>query len=458
MLTCLLAALPALAQAAAPVDCNNQTRHKTTCAGNTSTGTANCASFSFTLTVAGQSFTFSSPSSCDTGRREQDKDCYDCGPPSNGNHCKARGFKANVKIYSIGGGSPCPTIPDPLPTTLADASAAVQCKPLPKISDEDNWCASIRTRDTGEETPLTAGDDTLVLGDGRGARSRWLGRAFDLDWEHPVPGTELEEWLRALPREPVEALPAALQGALGEAAELEGAEVAGVLDVTYFRGGDPWITNRFDFSAFVGENGIHVREREFVPDEEGEFAARVESVIHDGRTLLVEGSGATGHAYLPGYYDLPAVLRARLGPYGLLESWLENPFGVHRLVGTSYAAFSDARGQPTVVETYPGIQGPGADGSAVYQLGGQVAMPRFESVEYRAGDGGTRLRRLFSAYSEVAEGVFRPGRIVETRYDSDGRLELTRSLHLRFTRAMSLAQARDRGWLAPSAKEWLVYQ
>lgn len=132
MLTCLLAALPALGQVTAPVDCNNQTRHKTTCAGNTSTGMANCASFSFTITVAGQSFTFSSPSSCDTGRREQDKDCYDCGPSSSGNHCKARGFKANVKVYSIGGGSPCPTIPDPLPTTLADASAAVQCKPLPK--------------------------------------------------------------------------------------------------------------------------------------------------------------------------------------------------------------------------------------------------------------------------------------------------------------------------------------
>lgn len=450
--------LPLLPQQGSQSDCNNQTRHKTTCAGNTSTGTANCASFSFTITIAGHTFTFTSPTSCDTGRREQDKDCYDCGPQSDGNHCKARGFKANVKIYSIGGGNPCPTIPDPLPTTLEAASAAVQCKPLPKISDEDNWCASVRSCKESSHD-VAAAEDTLILGGGRGARDYWSGPTFDLQWERTAPRGELEEQLLSLPRESVGALPEALRAAFGETATQVGAEVAGTLDVVYFEAGEPWITNRFEFSAYVARHGIHVRERGFVRDEDGEYAPRVESLIHDGRTLLVECAGDTlGHAYLPGYYDLPGVLRARLGPYGLLESWLANPSGLQRLPGTTYESIGGPEATTIVIERYPGIQGPGADGCAVYRLGGSAAVPRFQSVEHRSASGTVRLRRTFAGYSEIDDGVVRPHRVVETIYDAEGRIELSRTLWLLSAQALGIEQARQRGWLTPTAEVWFVYQ
>jgi hypothetical protein len=459
MLTrCALVALSILPQQGSQVECNNQARHKSTCAGNTSTGTANCASFSFTISIAGQSFTFSSPSACDTGRREQDKDCYECGPPSDGNHCKARGFLANVKIYSIGGGNPCPTFPDPLPTTLEAAGAAVQCMPLPLISDEDNWCATVRTCVCIDPPRIVADEGTLVLGKGRGARDYWRGTAFDLDWEGPPARTELEERLLALPRTPIEDLPGELQGALIEAAPLEGAEVSGTLDLVYFRNGEPWINNRFEFSAFICGNGIHVREREFVPDEDGVFRPRVESVLHDGRTLLVDSADSPGHAYLPGYYDLPGVLRARLAPYGCLRNWFLDPFGVQRLPGTTYESVGGPSGESSVVEQYPGIQGPGADGSTVYELGGRRTFPRFKICERRNASGATTLRRTFADYSEVMDGLVRPRRMTETIYDSEGKIELSRTLTLRHAGALSVSRARQRGWLTPQAADWYVYQ
>jgi hypothetical protein len=239
---------------------------------------------------------------------------------------------------------------------------------------------------------------------------------------------------------------------------LEGAEVSGTLDLVYFRNGEPWINNRFEFSAFISENGIHVREREFVPDEDGEFAPRVENVLHDGRTLLVESAGSPGHAYLPGYYDLPGVLRARLGPYGLLQTWFTDPFGLQRLVGTTYESVGGASGESFVVERYPGIQGPGADGSTVYGLGGREAYPRFESCERRNAHGATTLRRTYSDYSEVGDGAVRPRRIIETIYDSVGKIELSRTLLLRSANAVSLPRARQQGWLTPQADDWYVYQ
>lgn len=460
MLHCLLAAALVSQKPTQPSGlCNDQTRHITTMAGNTSTGTTNCASFSFTLSVAGQSFTFSSPASCDTGRRQQDKDCYDCGPASEGNHCDGKGFLANVKIFSIGGANPCPTLPEPLPTSLADASAAVQCAPLPELSSEDNWCASVKSC---EGQQLTAHDQTeppLIIGDGQGTRSSRAKRTFELDWKSSVPRSDFEAWVRALPRDPLTALPSALQGALAETADLEGAEVVGVLDIVYFENGVPWIINRFDFTALVRKGGLHVRQREFVPDEDGEVSAREESLIYDGRTLLVESSGGwVGQAYLPGYFDLPAVLRARIAPYALLSTWLNDPFGVQRLVGTKYESLADAKGEPIVIESYPEMRGPGTDGSTVYRFGGRSAFPRVASIEYRAGDGTTRILREFSAWSEVSEESFRPSRVVETRLGEKGELQRMTTLQLRSAREWSLAQARDRGWLVPRCEEWFVYQ
>lgn len=456
----LVAAVPWLMlQTSGPAPCNDQTCRRISDAGLFSTGTANCPTFSFTIEIGGQSLTFSMPASCDTGRREQDKDCFECGNQSRGNQCKPHGFPAKVTIYSIGGGSPCPSIPDPLPTTLAEASLAVSCKPLPELHSEINWCAKDSTCEGSErEADPSEGDfppTVLVVGDGRGTRT-WMGEnAVDLRWERGL----RQSPIAAVPRESVDSLPGLLSEALSRVGGLEGIELAATLDVSYFSQGQPGIVNRFDFVAFVGRDGrLQVNRSEWLPDEEGRHLPAGERILHDGTTLLIEYEGSSvGHAYLPGYYDLPGVLRAKLAPFALLERWLEEPFGALRLPGTAYETLLTEDGYQ-VRETYPGIHGLGSDGSTLYSFSRNDPVPRARDVEHRNGAGALRMRRTLDTYGEVAPDLERPFRVCETYYDEQGRIELSRLLNVRVAHSLTLDEARRRGWMVPQAREWLVYR
>lgn len=252
-------------------------------------------------------------------------------------------------------------------------------------------------------------------------------------------------------------LPVGLSEALEQAGSIAGVEVQGTLDIAFFRDGDLRVVNRHEFSAFVEAGRLHVRATGLATDEVGGRLPIVERVLLDGDTLLLEQEGfPVGQAYLPGYFDLPGVLRSKVGPYRLLQCWQKGLFGVVGVAGSEYqVARQGSREQ--IVESYPGVVGPGADGSATFVIGGSPVR-HIQSVEHRYGNGGLRLRRTFEAYEEIAPSVVRPRVVRETLFDLEGRPEISRVLSIHSARQRSPLEAREDGWLTTRCADWWIYQ
>ncbi|MHC5059092.1 MAG: hypothetical protein ACYTKD_30930, partial [Planctomycetota bacterium] len=357
------------AQSGGSTTCNDQARTITTQAGNTSTGTQQCVSFSFTITVGVASVDFSFPDSCDTGRREQTKDCYDCGPTSTGNHCTARGFETTTKIYSIGNGNPCPAIPSSLPTTLAEAQAIVHCAELPLIETENTWCAKVKTcagQTVAEyqhgELIQRGGYDVLV----------WLADPSELlPGPVPNPTAEAVASMRSLPLSEV---PPALAAVWSACPPLPGvAEFDAELERLFARGGPEGedIKNVHRVTGTVLDRGRFSVEHLMPATREGDPSLVAEDLAYDGASFFWGSHGLPFYqAYGSSSREIEPALRLQSGFMRSFTDFVDDPLGILLLQGSAFTTQIDNDNSSVVVirETYPGVESPFSKGETTYWI------------------------------------------------------------------------------------------
>ncbi len=411
----IVAPASAAPQAAA---CNNQTRHLTTSGGNYSTGTQNCPTWSFTVSIAGQQISFGAPASCDIGRREQSSDCFDCGPASDGNHCTARGFQVTVKISSIGGGNPCPQFPSSLPSTVEQANAAVQCKPLREQDPTVVWCASVTTCVDGKsESPYP---DGATLNGPDGAYVVRLGDPDSLLVASPPESVASQ--LRALQTLPASELTDVLREVVLTHAPVSAVGNLWARVVTEYPAapGGSAVSIERNYRGALGVDGAFNLDVPYrVLDENGKADNVTERVWFDGASLVTGIVGAPFYnVWVADSANLRPVLHTKTAHLAVLRAWVDNPFRILRFPGTSYATEVDTvSGRVTVVESYPQVESPGGAGRTIYTIDtstGSAHPLRIEVVD----DLGRTLRRTnYEDYRALATGVWRPHRIVEEHFE-----------------------------------------
>ncbi len=412
----IVAPASAAPQAAA---CNNQTRQPTTLGGDFSTGTQNCPTWSFTLTIAGQQISFGTPASCDIGRRFQSSDCFACGPASDGNHCTARGFQVTLEISSIGGGNPCPQFPSSFPSTVEQANAAVQCKPLRELDPTVVWCASVTTCVDGKsESPYLDGA-TLNGPDGP-----YVVRLGDPDRLLVAsPPESVASQLRALQTLPTSELTDVLREVVLNHAPASAIGNLWARVVTEYPAapGSSAVSIERNYRGALGVDGAFSLELPYrVLDDDGEVNNVTERVWFDGTSLVTGIVGAPFYnVWVADSANLRPVLHTKTAHLAVLRAWVDNPFRILRFPGTSYTTEVDtASGRVTVVESYPQVESPGGAGRTIYKIdtsSGSAHPLRIEVVD----DLGRTLRRTnYEDYRALATGVWRPHRIVEERFDS----------------------------------------
>lgn len=454
----------ALAAQGGTSTCNDMSRHLTTSAGVTDTGTQACPNFTFTVQIQHPSggpaleVGFQFPTVCAIGRREQDKDCFDCGPAAVGNHCVGQGFTAKVKIYSIGGGNPCPTIPDSLPTTLREAGDLVHCKELPLLHTESVWCARVIQCGDGQLVPAYEHGELLVDSYGHQVRI-WLTEPDEL---LAAPQADpIQEFLTDVHALPGPALPEVLATSVDAHRAVPGiADLHATVQLAFAGAEDqPPITNVYELYGQIAADGRYAIDS-LLPSSSPEGAPEIaiEQVAFDGASLFY---GTRGSPFYTAYSATSvlqpgarAVHDAYLEP---LYAWASDPYRVLRFPGTQYLPESVGSEQ-RITETYPAVFAPGGTGRTIYTIETNGAVPHIVRMDVRNDDDQLVWRRDFGAFRTLAEGVWRPYRTADRFYEpgsTDPWLVKTLIVH----EARMLAEGEfDETWQRPASEQgwWYV--
>ena len=439
--------LPAARVSAQSSACNNNTRTLQAAAGTTPAGSQSCASVTFTINVAGSGVTITTPANCSTGSTVRSDDTFSCGPSAPGIHCTAQGFQVNVKVYSTGSGSPCPTIPDTLPTTLAGARALAQCISPPMISSVYTWSAKVQNCPTG-----TGGDprpEGAVLSNGY---EQYVVRNGDPDaLLAPPPANAVLDQLLALETESISSLPSDLREVRAIHPAIPGVRnvTARITDVFADVPGHGEVVNAHFIEGTVTADGrFHVSDT-FRALAEGAPVPVVQDLAYDGASFF---SGIRGNPYYAAYSATSSRIRSAMATEagfldGLLD-WVRFPFAITLFPGTVRTVETlGPDGDSTlvrVVETYPGVfASPAVAGKTIYVLSvGNVTHP--VSIEHRDAEDNLVTRHEYSEYRSLAAGVWRPTRIVQKEFVAGSSTPyLVRTMQIVTATLMTASEAED---------------
>lgn len=440
--------------------CNDQTRQLTT-AGGTSSTSAACPTWSITVSIPpAVNGTYSSPTSCDTGRTVRSSDCFDCGPASAGNHCKARGFKVNVKVYSIGGGNACPEIPSSLPTTVAQLNAVLACKDLPKTSDTPVWCALVLDCANGkvvsswadqEQRVLPEGPATVRLGDPDALLGPPRVRPFaaQLAAAQSVPIAELHPTVSA-----AWIMHAPLSG---------GVELTADVERTFENvPGHGTVVNRHSVAGTVLAGGkFALSDTRRVQNEDQSTDLLTEELAYDGGNFFC---GVVGAPFYDAYSSTSLSIDNAMAGLGFVEpllNWVDSPFAILRFAGTHYAdeqVDGSAGARLRVLETYPGVPLNLDKGQTLYEIEIVDGVPRPVRIAISNSQGALLVERLFSDYRTLGADVWRPFQLTERRFNAGATTPyVTTTVSFRRTRLLDSAEAAT-AWRRPQSENnwWIV--
>jgi len=394
----------------------------------------------------------------------QSTDCFDCGPPSDGNHCTARGFRANVKTYSSGGANPCPEIPSELPSTIEELNATFSCQELTLDNDEDVWCASVTECTSGQLQSIYQHGEPLQQSDGSSVVVS-LGEpdAF-LDSTPPSPG-EAEATFTAAQTLSTTEMPALLAECLDACAPLAAVNDMHA-DVTlehYLDSQSSPIVSTYSLSGMMTADGRFALQLPNRSTVEGDSPRVViQELAFDGVSFF---EGYQGEPYYRAYSSTSTKQALAMGLHeryvAALEDWVVDPLRVLRFPGTQYSVEESLEGLVVITESYAltGIQSPFGLGTTTYTVDASSEPPHVLRIEVRNDEGELTRRRDYSDFRTLENGAWRP-RLVSERYYRASRGELRLTKTTRVLRATPLeSSAIEAQWWRPSSDQnwWYIH-
>ena len=218
-----------------------------------------------------------------------------------------------VEIFSIGGGSPCPMIPTPYPSTVAEAQAATMCKPLMSLGPTTNYCAGSQSC-TGGGSEIVIDDSQRVVSQGEGIGERAY---FEGDPYQVLPRRSPTARSRAsLPRVEIDDLPDLLATLVRQNPGLAGMEGLTVsLRRTFYEEGRNPMVNDHIFHGVVLGDGAFTLESPRIARDRGQSRPYIEIEGLSGTSLagdliIVAGTITCAAGYVAG-----GKLSKELGTY-----------------------------------------------------------------------------------------------------------------------------------------------
>lgn len=420
-LACLARSVVLLALLSSPhaagQQCNDLTRTKQQEAGTTSSST-NCAVASVTVSILGQSATFTTPSSCLNSKTTYAETIYSCGPAATGIHCSAHGFPAAIKVWRMGGANPCPIGWPASFDSFAAASKAFSCADLPLVTDTYDWSASVKNCGSG-----TAPAELAHGAEAGDAEDRYL--IWNLDPRPGLPGptqTPMESFVAAISTLDPAALPSPLAAVWSAHAPIDGVADLSAKIVYHFAA-EPGsvIENSYYLSGVVRRDGRFYLERSQSVTRPSEAPLLlVEQLSFDGATFFWGTRGAPRYnAWASSSARRDAELQ-RVAPYAaILVDWVKNPFFLSLVPGYELTTevLGSAGGNPTRVRvsaSHPQLA-PALRGTARWTI--DLASGHHpESLELLTPGGEVHRRFTYSDWKPIVDGNWRPFRIVEERF------------------------------------------
>jgi len=317
--------------------------------------------------------------------------------------------------------SPCPGIPDTLPTTLAEANAAVQCQLLPLLNQFNVFSATV----------MPCNENTIALASSYSARDgeeRSVGGENYVIYEGGLDdlpsrpwSNEWKEKLKSLQTLPADELPDVLSATL-----LHYPSMHGVTDLNATVTYDFWnvpekgtVRNRHRVTGtLLAAGSFSLVEVGGIDTEDGPRELSVTDYYFDGSRFLTGQRGAEFYrAYLsPSPWSRTALQFDAQFAWPLI-GWVDNPFWIPRIPGSRYESSSSNEETLTVVETYPAIQ---SFGRTEYLIDVASEPPRPVRIDTYDVRGALTRRREFGRFDQVdsrRSEVWRPMHVLETRYD-----------------------------------------
>jgi hypothetical protein len=389
----------------------------------------------------------------------QSTDCFDCGPEAEGNHCTARGFKANVKTYSVpGGGNPCPQIPDTLPDTIDELNAVFSCQDMAEDNNEDVWCASVTTCGSGKLVSIYSDGEALSLDDETSMIAslsnpdQWLASG-------PPPLDEAGAFFTAAQTLSAEEMPALLVECMNAYAAVPAISNLHANVKLEFYQPEESLINIYSISGLVAADGRFALQIPSRSAAEGE-APRivVEELAFDGATLF---DGYQGEPYYRAYSSAssrqPLVLELHGRYLDPLQDWVSDPLRVLRFPGTAYSSEELPNGIVEITESYAqtGIQSPLGLGTTTYTIDTSSTTPHVLRIDVRNDHGDLRHRRMFSDFQSISNGIWRPFLVTEQRYrGSEEEPQLTKTVRILRANRLESSEIESEWWRPASDQNW----
>ncbi|HEB51644.1 MAG TPA: hypothetical protein ENI87_00140 [bacterium] len=425
--------------------CPGNGRLKIENAGKSNVTTVQCAQF--TIDILGQ--TLSTPASCVDSFVFRDASEFGCGRPSPGNYCEPRDHKVTVKIF--GPTNTCPTFPDPLPTTLKDASKALECGEPKLVRQTFNWSAG-EYACKGGAAVLSAGEGSVAGPDGcvfcEGAPDDLLGAS--------VPGL-LEPWYAALETVNPATLPSPLREVYVMSPTLPAAWVVSKVSIAYPPSGEVY---DYDVSGYVAGDGRFAVQEVGVYDHPDGDARIALDLSFDHLGFYVGQQGRPVYcAYAASRDDVHGLMLSLGASVMPLLDWVDGPCRVSLLEDvqrTTEVATVDVAGESVeVVRVSESIPGSGWNGSRVYDIAEVDGRFQPLTIKLLDANGGLVSCKRLSDYTEFEPGGyhFRPATVVVEDYEP-GVQQPFRVVTLRVAKARRAVPSDVPTWRRGSSLGW----
>ncbi len=444
------------AQTPAPsAACNNLTR-QLLIAGGTTTTSINCGSWSLAVNIFGQALTISSPPQCLTSTVVRTGDTFNCSGSANLIHCNANGD--SITITTMLNPNPCPGFPATPIVTLADVRAASACGPLANAGSEVNTSASIRN--CGTSASLHARTDGEIVVESQDTFTVRVGDPASL-LAPPVPNETLLR-LESAQTAPITALPEPLRSvAVANSTVLGFTDILAQVEFVFRPIGSTEPTvNRYRIEGCAFADGrFAVEKTSRATGEGGEALLATNELVFDGATLFSHLRGSsTGNAWASTSSQQKAMIAAQAEPARMLTDWAYNPYWITRFPGNAYTVgTASSLALVPVHETYPGFGSSGGVLGSTTYIVDTTTTPKPVRIDTKGADGVIVRSREFSDHRLVAAGVWRPFKVIESRWESGATLPWV-VIAMTIQEAVLAGSATSEQFLRPQVEDdyWFV--